>query len=139
MERSRCGYVNVALQKVLEIQPQASQVEEGPSLFQLDEEVHIARRVILPAGYGPEHTGSDDAAFPHDVAHLLPELSHRWSHTRNLASNGDGAPFHMTSSRLPTRASFSERAYRRASCRRRRSGSRRVRRRAPAGRAQAGR
>jgi len=86
MERSRCGYVNVALQKVLEIQPQASQVEEGPSLFQLDEEVHIARRVILPAGYGPEHTGADDATPSHDVSDPLPKLSHRRYHTRNLAS-----------------------------------------------------
>jgi len=131
MERSRCGYVNVAFQKVLEIEPQASQVEKGSSLFQLDEEVHIARRVILPAGYGPEHTGSDDAALPHDVSHLLPKLSHRWSHTRNLASNGDGAPFHITSPRLPTLASPGERASRRAGRRRRRSGSRHVMRRCP--------
>ena len=85
MERLRRGYVNVAPEQLLEIQPQASQVEEGSSLFQLDEEVHVARWVILPAGYGPEHTGADNATLPHDVSHLLPKLSHRWCHTRNLA------------------------------------------------------
>lgn len=100
MERVRSGDVDFALQQLFEIQSKPREVQQRTPLLEFDEEVYIARRLIISSRDGAEHAGALNAMASHDVLDLFPDLGYRWSHVQNLWSEATLAPFHITFSGL---------------------------------------
>lgn len=84
MERVRCGDVHIAVQGFRKLQSETRKIEKRSSLLELDEEIYIARRSLLPPGNGPKHARPHNTTAAEHSFDPSPKLTYLRNHFSNL-------------------------------------------------------
>lgn len=103
MKRPRCSDVDVAAQKLDQVEPQARQVEQCKAFFEFHEEVDVTLIGSLAPRHRAEHSGPHDTTPTHGRADLRAERINRGAHGSNLhppqfAAEGPARPVSSRSS-----------------------------------------
>jgi hypothetical protein len=89
MQRVRRGYVDLAIQKVLELKSQSGQIQEAATPLEFNKKVDVTTLAGLSSSHGTEHASPNNTTPPHGTGDPFAKLlDHRIHRAGNILAGG---------------------------------------------------